>query len=413
MKKSKTNMIPFSPPDISKLEINNVVKVLKSGWITTGPRTKEFEEKISKFIGTERTVCLNSATAALELSLRLLGIGDGDEVITTAYTYSASASVIAHVGAKIIFIDCQKDNCEMDYYSLKKSITKNTKAIIAVDIAGIPCNYDKIFSIVNEKRSYFSPKNKLQKEIGRIAVISDAAHAFGAYIKSNGKKMVGNIADFTSFSFHAVKNLTTGEGGALTWKTIKNINNDDIYKQIQLYSLHGQNKDAFHKNSIGSWEYDIVEPFYKFNMTDISSAIGLAQLKRYDKMLSKRKKIIKIYDNILRKHNIYTLNHFTDTYSSSGHLYITRIPNISDNIRRDIIFKMAKKGIIVNVHYKPLPMMSAYIKMGFNIDNYPNSFDFYLNEITLPLYSKLTFSEAKYIANTYCQIVDEVLYDKL
>lgn len=400
---SKRNIL-FSPPDISELEINEVVEALKSGWITTGPKTKEFERRIADYCNVDRAVCLNSQTACAEMALRILGIGEGDEVIVPAYTYTASASVVYHVGAKVVFVDVEKDSLEINYEELEKAITEKTKAIIPVDLAGIPCDYDRIFSVLENKKSLFKPNNKIQKAIGRIAVCADAAHAFGATL--NGKK-IGSIADFTSFSFHAVKNLTTAEGGALTWKTIPGIDDEEIYHQLQLYSLHGQNKDALAKTKLGAWEYDIKGTWYKCNMTDVHAGIGLAQLSRYDEILERRKEIITRYDNAFRPLGVKTLNHYTENHESSGHLYITRVPNITLEQRQEIIIKMAEAGIACNVHYKPLPMMTAYINLGFNIKDYPNSYEQFKNEITLPLHTCLTDEDIEYVIEIYTRIVKE------
>ena len=399
----KRNIL-FSPPDISELEIKEVADALRSGWITTGPRTKELERKIAKFCEVDRAVCLNSQTACAEMALRILGIGEGDEVIVPSYTYTASASVVYHVGAKIVFVDVQKDSLEMDYKKMAEAITEKTKAIIPVDLAGIPCDYDKIFDIVESKKHLFKPNNDIQKAIGRIAICADAAHAFGASWK--GRK-VGSIADFTSFSFHAVKNLTTAEGGALTWRNIEGIDNEDIYHQLQLFSLHGQSKDALAKTQLGAWEYDIKGPWYKCNMTDILAGVGLAQLSRYEEMLARRKEIIEKYDNAFKPLGVKTLNHYTDEYQSSGHLYLTRIPNISLEQRQEIIVKMAEAGIACNVHYKPLPMMTAYINLGFDITNYSNSYEQFVNEITLPLHTCLTDEDVDYVIENYTRIVKE------
>ncbi len=399
----KRNIL-FSPPDISELEINEVVEALKSGWITTGPKTKEFERRIADYCNVDRAVCLNSQTACAEMALRILGIGEGDEVIVPAYTYTASASVVYHVGAKVVFVDVEKDSLEINYDELEKAITEKTKAVIPVDLAGIPCDYDRIFSILENKKSLFKPNNKIQKAIGRIAVCADAAHAFGATL--NGKK-IGSIADFTSFSFHAVKNLTTAEGGALTWKTIPGIDDEEIYHQLQLYSLHGQNKDALAKTKLGAWEYDIKGTWYKCNMTDVHAGIGLAQLSRYDEILKRRKEIITRYDNAFRPLGVKTLNHYTENHESSGHLYITRVPNITLEQRQEIIVKMAEAGIACNVHYKPLPMMTAYINLGFDIKDYPNSYEKFKNEITLPLHTCLTDEDVEYVIENYTRIVKE------
>ena len=399
----KRNIL-FSPPDISELEINEVVEALKSGWITTGPKTKEFERRIADYCNVNRTVCLNSQTACAEMALRILGIGEGDEVIVPAYTYTASASVVYHVGAKVVFVDVEKNSLEINYEELEKAVTEKTKAIIPVDLAGIPCDYDRIFSILENKKSLFKPNNEIQKAIGRVAVCADAAHAFGATL--NGKK-IGSIADFTSFSFHAVKNLTTAEGGALTWKTIPGIDDEEIYHQLQLYSLHGQNKDALAKTKLGAWEYDIKGTWYKCNMTDVHAGIGLAQLSRYNEILKRRKEIITRYDNAFRPLGIKTLNHYTENHQSSGHLYITRVPNITLEQRQEIIVKMAEAGIACNVHYKPLPMMTAYINLGFDIKDYPNSYEQFKNEITLPLHTCLTDEDIEYVIENYTRIVKE------
>lgn len=397
--------IKFSPPDISELEIEEVTAALKSGWITTGPRTKELERQVAKFCGAPRAVCLNSQTACAEMALRILGIGKGDEVITSAYTYTASASVIAHVGAKIVLVDTQKGSLEMDYAALEKAVTEKTKAIIPVDLAGIPCDYDRIFKIVESKKSLFKPSNDIQRAMGRIAVCADTAHAFGAAWQ--GKK-VGCIADFSAFSFHAVKNFTTAEGGALTWRHIDGIDDEEIYKKLQLFSLHGQNKDALAKTKLGAWEYDIIGTWYKCNMTDIAAAMGLAQMKRYPQMLARRKDIIKRYDAAFKPLGIEVLSHYTESHSSSGHLYITRVPDITAEQRNEIIIKMAERGIACNVHYKPLPMHTAYRELGFDIKDYPNAYAFFANEITLPLHTCLTDEEVEYVIENYKAIVKEI-----
>lgn len=393
--------IPFSPPDMTEAEVNEVKEAILSGWITTGPRTKELERQIASYVGTERAVCLNSATACMEMALRLLGIGAGDEVIVPAYTYTASASVIDHVGAKIVFIDSQKDSLEMDYDAVEKAINERTKAIIPVDLAGIPCDYNRIFEIVSRKKTLFDPTADLQLKIGRIAICADAAHAFGASIK---RKMVGSIADFTSFSFHAVKNFTTAEGGALTWN-IPGADNEALYHQVQLYSLHGQSKDALEKTHLGAWEYDIVGPWYKCNMTDIMAAIGLAQMKRYPALLARRREIIEQYNQAFKPLGVGVLPHYTEEHLSSGHLYLTRIPDASLEERQAIIVKMAERGIATNVHYKPLPMMTAYKNLGFDIANYPNAYAHFVNEITLPLHTRLTDEEIAYIIEQYTDIL--------
>lgn len=397
-------VIPFSPPDISELEIEQVVQALKSGWITTGPKTKELERKVAEYCGVNRAVCLNSQTACAEMALRLLEIGEGDEVITSAYTYTATASVIAHVGAKIVLIDTAQNGFEMDYDQLEKAVTERTKAIIAVDLFGIPCDYERIFVIAERKKNLFQPKGKLQTALGRIAVMADTAHAFGA--QWHGKP-VGSVADFSSFSFHAVKNLTTAEGGALTWKSIDGIDDEEIYREVQLFSLHGQSKDALAKTKLGAWEYDIVGTYYKCNMTDVAAAMGLAQFERYPKMLARRKEIIGKYDEKCKAAGIEVVSHYTKEYQSSGHLYITRVPNITLEQRNEIIIKMAEKGIACNVHYKPLPMHTAYKKLGFKIEDYPNAYARFANEITLPLHTCLTDEQVEYVAENYVQIVKE------
>lgn len=396
--------IPFSPPDIGEEEKNEVIEALQSGWITTGPKTKQFEREIAQLCNTEKAVCLNSATAALELTLRILGIEEGDEVITSAYTYTASASPIAHVGAKIVLVDTQKDSLEMDYEKVAQAITEKTKAIIAVDLAGIICDYEKLYKIVEEKRSLFKAKNDIQENYNRIIVISDCAHGIGA--QKDGK-MAGQHADFTTFSFHAVKNLTTAEGGAAVWKNQEGIDNEYIYKQYQLLSLHGQTKDALHKNQLGAWEYDIVAPYYKCNMTDINAAIGLAQLRRYNDLLERRQEIIKKYNDALKDLPVKVLNHKDENHVSSGHLYLVRIDNIDEQKRNEIIIKMAENGIACNVHYKPLPMLTAYKNLGFDIKDYPNAYQNYENEVSLPLYSKLTDEEVEYIIDNFKKIVSE------
>lgn len=398
--------ISFSPPDISELEIAEVVEALRSGWITTGPRTKKLENLIAEWIGTEKCVCLNSQTACAETALRIMGIGKGDEVITSAYTYTATASVIDHVGAKIVLIDTQKNSLQMDYDALEAAINENTKAIIPVDLGGVPCDYDRIFDIAQRKKGLFKPANDIQAKLGRVAVMADTAHAFGAEYHG---KMIGSVADFSSFSFHAVKNFTTAEGGALTWRTVDGISNDDIYKRIQLLSLHGQSKDALAKTQLGAWEYDIVGTYYKCNMTDVTAAIGLKQFERYPEMLRRRKEIIERYDAAFMPLGVETLKHYTDEYESSGHLYITRIPGIDAERRNEIIVKMAEKGVACNVHYKPLPMHTAYKNLGFDIKNYPNAYAHYENEITLPLHTKLTDEDVEYIINTYCTVLKEYI----
>ena len=402
----KTMNISFSPPDMSELEIQEVADAIKSGWITTGPKTKELERQIAKYVGVNRCVCLNSQTACGEMALRILGIGAGDEVIVPAYTYSASASIVDHVGAKIVFVDVQEGCLEMDYDKMEAAITEKTKAIIPVDLGGVPCDYDKIFAIVEKKKALFQPKNEIQKAIGRIAICADTAHAFGA---SWHGKMCGSIADFSSFSFHAVKNFTTAEGGALAWKTIAGIDDEEIYHQLQLLSLHGQSKDALAKTKLGAWEYDIVGPWFKCNMTDIMAGIGLAQMKRYPAMLARRKEIIAKYDAAFKPLGVEVLDHYNDEHQSSGHLYITRIPGAGLKERQEIIIKMAEAGIATNVHYKPLPMMTAYKNLGFDIKDYPNAYKRFVNEITLPLHTCLTDEEVEYIIENYCKIVKEYI----
>ncbi|MBQ9115570.1 MAG: DegT/DnrJ/EryC1/StrS family aminotransferase [Clostridia bacterium] len=398
--------IPFSPPDMSEAEVAEVAEALRSGWITTGPRTKKLEARIAEYVGTEKCVCLNSQTACAEMALRLLGVHEGDEVITSAYTYTASASVIDHVGAKIVLIDTAEGGWEMDYDALEKAITERTKAVIPVDLGGVPCDYKRIFEIVERKRSLFKPESELQKALGRIAVMADTAHSFGAVY---GEKRVGSVADFSSFSFHAVKNLTTAEGGALTWNTVDGIDNEELYKRLQLLSLHGQSKDALAKTKLGAWEYDIIGTWYKCNMTDVAAAIGLAQLERYPAMLARRKELIARYDSVLLPLGVETLNHYTDAYQSSGHLYLTRVPGITAEQRNEIIIKMAERGIACNVHYKPLPMHTAYKRLGFDIKDYPNAYARFANEITLPLHTRLTDAEAAYIIENYADILKNYL----
>jgi len=417
--------VKFTLPDISDTEISNVVEVLRSGWITTGHKTKELEKRLAVFVGnyqgegTPRCVCLGSATACMELALRLLGIGEqaggsaADEIITCAYTYTASASVINHVGAKIVLVDCspEEGSIEMDYARLETAITPNTKAIIPVDIAGVPCDYDRIFEIVERKKQLFSASSECQKALGRIAVIEDGAHALGASYK---KKMVGSVADFTAFSFHATKNFTTAEGGALQWRPIEGMGDQEIYRQIQLFSLHGQSKDAFAKSQMGAglvsssnpWEYDIVGTWYKCNMTDIAAAVGLGQLERYPLMLARRREIIERYDAAFKPLGIKALSHFTDEHLSSGHLYITRIPGITRIQANEIMRKMAEAGISTNVHFKPLPLHTAYKNLGFDIKDYPVAYAMFENEITLPLHTKLTDEEVEYVIEKYKETIE-------
>ena len=396
--------IPFSPPDMTEAEEIEVAQVLRSGWITTGPRTKEFERQIASYCHTPKVVCLNSATACMEMILRVLGVGPGDEVITSAYTYTASASVACHVGAKLVMVDTAPNSFEMDYEQLAQAITSRTKVIIPVDLAGIICDYDRIFSIANDKKQLFQPSNKLQNSIGRVIILADAAHAFGA--KRNGK-MCGEIADFTSFSFHAVKNLTTAEGGALTWRSIPGIDNEWLYQQFQLLSLHGQNKDALAKTQLGAWEYDIVAPNFKCNMTDIMAGIGLVQLKRYPEILRRRQQIINRYDEVLRDQHLQLLLHYEENHTSSGHLYLVRLIGREIDERNEIIIKMAERGIACNVHYKPLPMMTAYKNLGFDIANYPNAYNQYRNEITLPLHTRLSDEEIEYVLANFINLISK------
>ena len=418
--------IPFSPPDMSELEVNEVADCLRSGWITTGPRTKKLEKELKEYLGVEGgLVCLNSATASEELSLRVLGIGPGDEVLVPAYTYTSSAAAAIHVGATVKFVDCQgyvngKGFLEMDYHAMADAITEKTKAIVPVDLGGVPCDYDKIFEIVEEKKDLFHASekdgddleklgSKIQKAIGRVIVVADGAHALGASRVMNGeKKMVGSIADFTSFSFHAVKNFTTGEGGAAAWKHLDGIDDDEIYHWFQLLSLHGQSKDALAKTQLGAWEYDIVAPLYKCNMTDIMAAIGLKQFERYPGLLARREEIIAKYDAACDELGIDHIIHFTNQYTSSGHLYITRITGCTDQQRREIITKMAEQGVATNVHYTPLPMMTAYKALGADINNYPNAYKMFENEITLPLHTKLSYEDVDYVIDVFRETVKVV-----
>ena len=396
--------IPFSPPDITESEVYLVSEALRSGWITTGPKTKEFERLIAMCCQTDQAVCLNSATACMELILRVLGVGPGDEVITSAYTYTATASVTCHVGAKVVMVDTAPDSFEMDYDKLADAITERTKVVLPVDLAGVVCDYDKIFAAVESKKHLFSPANDIQKAYGRVIVLADAAHAFGA--KWHGK-MCGEIADFTSFSFHAVKNLTTAEGGALTWRNHDGVDNESLYKQFQLLSLHGQNKDALAKTRLGAWEYDIVAPYYKCNMTDVMAGIGLAQLKRYPEMLYRRRQIIERYNEGLKGCDVQVLDHFGDDHSSSGHLYLVRLLGEDVEYRNAVIERMAERGIACNVHYKPLPMMTAYKNLGFDIVDYPNAYNQYHNEITLPLHTSLTNDDVEYVISNFVDIITQ------
>ena len=397
--------IKFSPPDISQAEIDEVVDTLRSGWITTGPKTKLFERQIAELCNTPKAVCLNSATAGLELILRIFGIGKGDEVITSAYTYTASASVIEHVGAKIVLCDITDDGYEMNYSRLEKLVTDKTKAVILVDIAGKICDYDRARAILEKKKNIFHASNELQSKIGRVLLIADAAHSFGAV--KDGKKS-GEHADFTSFSFHAVKNLTTAEGGAVVWKDVEGVDNEELYRQFMLWSLHGQSKDALAKNQLGAWEYDIKMCGQKCNMTDIMAAIGLAQMKRYPALLSRRREIINKYDGSLKKYG-ETVLHYGENFSSSGHLYLLRVDGIDEKQRNAIIVKMAEKGVAANVHYKPLPMHTAYKNLGFDINDYPKAYEKYRNEITLPLHTLLTDEEVEYVINAFISSAEEVL----
>lgn len=399
---TKKRNIPFSPPDITEAEVNLVAEALRSGWITTGPKTKELERKIATMCHTEKAVCLNSATACMESILRVLGVGPGDEVITTAYTYTATASVVCHVGATLKMVDVQPGSREMDYQQLEDSITERTKVVIPVDLGGIICDYDKIFAAVERKRHLFAAANEIQQAFGRIIVMCDAAHALGASRKG---KMCGEIADFTSFSFHAVKNFTTAEGGALTWRKIDGVDDEWLYKQFMLMSLHGQSKDALAKTQLGAWEYDIVAPLYKCNMTDIMAAIGLAQYDRYPALLARRRQIIEQYDEALRGYNVQLMEHYGEDFSSSGHLYIVRLLGRDTEYRNGIITKMAERGIACNVHYKPLPLLTAYKAQGFDINDYPNAYDMYQNAITLPLHTRLTDEDVAYIIDNFTELI--------
>ncbi|MEM5005365.1 DegT/DnrJ/EryC1/StrS family aminotransferase [Priestia megaterium] len=402
MNSTEIRNIPFSPPDITEAEIEEVVSALKSGWITTGPKTKEFEKRIAEYVGTNKAVCLNSATSAMELTLRILGVGPGDEVITSAYTYTATASVIDHVGAKIVLVDTAPDSFEMDYSKLAEAITERTKVVIPVDLAGKMCDYERIYEAVESKKHLFKPNNEIQEVFNRIIVMADAAHAFGA--EQNGKKC-GQVADFTCYSFHAVKNLTTAEGGAVVWRNELNLDDEEVYKQYMLYSLHGQSKDALAKTQKGAWEYDIVYPGYKCNMTDIMASIGLVQLDRYENQLERRREIIELYDEALLPLGIQIIRHYNLNTRSSGHLYLTRIPNINERERNNIILKMAQKGISCNVHYKPLPMLTAYKKLGFHIGDYQNAFNMYKNEISLPLHTSMSNDDIKFVIETFKGII--------
>ena len=398
--------IPFSPPDISELEVAEVAEALRSGWITTGPRTKQFEKNIGEYLGTNNVCCLSSQTACAEMALHILGIGEGDEVITTAYTYTASASVVCHVGAKLVLVDTKPGSFEIDYDAVEAAITEKTKVIIPVDLGGVPCDYDRLFDIVESKKLLFKPSNNIQKAMGRISINADTAHAFGA--ERHGKK-AGTIADFSSFSFHAVKNLTTAEGGTLTWRTIIGIDDSEIYHQLQLLSLHGQSKDSLAKTKLGAWEYDIVGTWYKCNMTDLQAAVGLKQLERYPEMLTRRREIIERFDAAFKPLEIETLPHYTDDHISSGHLYLTRVPGITAEQRNEIIIKMAELGVATNVHYKPLPMHTAYKNLGFDIKDFPNAYEQFANEITLPLHTCLTDEQVEYVIECYVKVLKEYL----
>lgn len=397
--------IPFSPPDVTEAEIQEVAEALRSGWITTGPKTKEFENLIALCCQTDKAVCLNSATACMEMALRVLGVGEGDEVIVPAYTYTATASSVCHVGAKPVMVDCSPGSFEMDYEKLADAITERTKVVMPVDLAGIVADYDKVFAAVESKRDLFRASNDIQRAFGRCVVVADAAHAFGSMWHG---KMCGEIADFTSFSFHAVKNLTTAEGGALTWRTREGLDNEAIYKELQLLSLHGQNKDALAKTKLGGWEYDIVAPYYKCNMTDIMAGIGLAQLKRYPEMLRRRRQLIERYNVALEPYDVEVLPHYGNDHCSSGHLYLVRINGAGVEQRNEVITKMAERGIATNVHYKPLPMMTAYRSMGYDIKDFPNAFRQYENEITLPLHTRLTDEEVEYILSNFIDIIKDM-----
>ncbi len=402
----KRREIQFSPPDITEAEISEVAKTLQSGWITTGPRTKKLERKIAEWVGVNKCVCLNSQTACAEMALRLLGIGPGDEVITSAYTYTASASVIDHVGAKIILVDCQKDSYEIDYNQLEEVITDKTKAIIPVDIGGLCCDYDRLYKIVNKKKNIFVPTNNLQKAMNRVAICADCAHSFGA---NRGGIMAGALADFSSFSFHAVKNMTTAEGGALTWKTIPGIDDEEIYHQLQLLSLHGQSKDALAKTKLGAWEYDIVGTWFKCNMTDVIAAIGLKQFERYPGLLAERRVTNEAYDAAFKPLGIEVISHYTNEWNSTGHLYLTRIPGITLEQRNEIIIRMAEQGVACNVHYKPLPMHTAYKKLGFDISDFPNAYSRFANVITLPNHTLMQKEDVDYVIFWFKEIVQEYI----
>ena len=400
----KLRNIPFSPPDITEAEANEVREAILSGWITTGPKTKEFERLIAICCQTKKAVALNSATAAMKLTLRVLGVGPGDEVIVPAYTYTATASVVHHVGAKIVMVDVAPDSFETDYDRIADAITERTKVVMPVDLGGVMCNYERVFAAVESKRELFRPANDIQKAFGRVIVLADAAHAFGARWHN---RMCGEVADFTSFSFHAVKNLTTAEGGAVTWRPIEGIDDECLYKQYQLLSLHGQNKDALAKTQLGAWEYDIIAPDYKCNMTDISAAIGLVQIRRYAELLHRRREIIERYNEALKDCNVQVLNHYGEDHQSSGHLYLVRLLGKDSAYRNEVIRKMAERGIACNVHYKPLPMMTAYKNLGFDIKDYPNAYHQFENEVTLPLHTRLSDEDVEYIIQNFIEIISE------
>ena len=398
----KLRNIPFSPPDMTEAEAIEVREAILSGWITTGPKTKEFERLIAICCQTKKAVALNSATAAMELTLRVLGVGEGDEVIVPAYTYTATASVVHHVGAKIVMVDVAPGSFEIDYDSIADAITERTKVVMPVDLGGVMCDYDRVFAAVESKRELFRPANDIQKAFGRVVVLADAAHAFGA---RRHDRMCGEVADFTSFSFHAVKNLTTAEGGAITWKSIPGIDDEWLYKQYQLLSLHGQSKDALAKTQLGAWEYDIVAPDYKCNMTDISAAIGLVQIRRYAELLHRRRQIVERYNEALKDCNVQVLNHYGDDHQSSGHLYLVRLLGKDCEYRNEVIRKMAERGIACNVHYKPLPMMTAYKNLGFDIKDYPNAYRQFENEVTLPLHTRLTDEDVEYVIGNFVEVL--------
>lgn len=398
----KLRNIPFSPPDMTEAEVNEVREAILSGWITTGPKTKEFERLIAICCQTKKAVALNSATAAMELTLRVLGVGPGDEVIVPAYTYTATASVVHHVGAKIVMVDVAPDSFEIDYDRIVDAITERTKVVMPVDLGGVMCDYDRVFAAVESKRELFRAANDIQKAFGRVVVLADAAHAFGARWHD---RMCGEVADFTSFSFHAVKNLTTAEGGAITWRPIEGIDDEWLYKQYQLLSLHGQSKDALAKTQLGAWEYDIVAPDYKCNMTDIAAAIGLVQIRRYAELLHRRREIVERYNEALKDCNVQVLNHYGEDFQSSGHLYLVRLLGKDAEYRNEVIRKMAERGIACNVHYKPLPMMTAYKNLGFDIKDYPNAYLQFENEVTLPLHTRLSDEDVEYVIGNFVDII--------